>query len=122
MDVLTQQTGTDGWIPWPNVSRGLHAAVGDSPVSVLLYCVDPRAELDELTSAVRLIRRRAAPGTTVVVASPLATGDWLDEVRMAGADAVWLLEESGGRLPGRLRLNPVREIPAPPPAAERAPC
>jgi len=122
MDVLTQQTGTDTWIPWPNVPHGILAALGEPSACVLLYSADPRAELDELASAVRLIRRSAGPATHVVVASTLATGDWLDEVRMAGADAVWLLEESGGRLPGRLRLNPVREIPAPSTAAERAPC
>jgi hypothetical protein len=122
MEVLTQQLGTDMWIPWPNVPRGLLAAVGEPVSCVLLYSTDPRAELDELTSAVRLIRRSAGCAAHVVVASTLATGSWLDEVRMAGVDGIWLLSPAHGRLPGRLQLDPVREIWSAAAAKERAAC
>jgi hypothetical protein len=122
MEVMTQQPGTDTWIPWPNVPRGLLAALKSPAACVLLYSADPEAELSELTSSVRLIRGSGGRGTHVVVASTRGTGRWLDEVRMAGVDRIWLLDEPHGRLPGRLLLDPVREVPGPRPVAERGAC
>jgi hypothetical protein len=112
MEVLTQRLGTDTWIPWPNVPRGLLAAVGEPAACVLLYSADPQTEVDELASAVRLIRRSAGRSTHVVVASTRATGSWVDEVRMAGVDQVWTVDRLDRSSPGevRLRVLPVARV------------
>jgi hypothetical protein len=112
MEVLTQQLGTDTWTLWPNVPRGLLAAVGEPAACVLLYSADPQAEVDELASAVRLIRHSAGRAPHVVVAGTRATGSWVDEMRMAGVDQVWTVDRLD-RVPSgevRLRVLPVDRV------------
>jgi hypothetical protein len=112
MEVLTQHPGSDTWMRWPSVLRGILVAIGDPSRCVVLFSSNPQEELEELADAVRLIRRSAGPAIPIVVAGPQDDGSWQDDLRMAGANQIWTVERLAGDSSGRIRLGAVSDPPA----------
>jgi hypothetical protein len=90
MELLTWMESRNAWAAFSSVLQGLRKSRG-SRAALLLVTRDPVAELDDLVSALALLKTQGGRAGRLAVASPCPSLDWISAVRSQGVDKIYFL-------------------------------
>lgn len=110
MEFWTRDDDQLCWKEWPDAVQGLARLPASRLAQVLLFSLEPDAELPSLVATVHLVRKLVGRAVTLIIASPHPSEEWVRPLRESGIDHVWLVERPGSEERVRSAPTPVQEI------------
>ena len=98
------------WKEWPDAMHGIAHLPASRITEVVLLTDEPHVEASGLVTTVRLIRELVGHAVTIIVASPYPSEAWLQPLKEASVDHIWLVARRRCEKLTRGGPDPLREI------------